>query len=58
MKLSEYRALARKDLKGNWNWAAGLILIAVVISLVVAWLTSELCDVLLILASPAEDWQF
>lgn len=47
IKLSEYRALARKDLKGNWNWAAGLILIAVVISLVVAWLTSELCDVVL-----------
>lgn len=47
MKLSEYRALARKDLKGNWNWAAGLILIAVVISLVVAWLTPELGDVLL-----------
>lgn len=47
MKLSEYRALARKDLKGNWNWAAGLILIAVVISLVVAWLASELGSVLL-----------
>lgn len=47
MNLSEYRASARKDLKGNWNWAAGLILIAVVISLVVAWLASELGSVLL-----------
>ena len=47
MKLSEYRALARKDLKSDWNWAAGLILIAVVISLVAAWLTPELGDVLL-----------
>lgn len=51
MNLSELRADARKSLAGNWNWAALLTFLAVIISCAVSLLQDDLGNILFALLS-------
>ena len=51
MNLSELRAEARKSLAGNWNWAALLTLLSIVIGVVIRYLLDDLSQPLIDLLS-------
>lgn len=51
MNLSELRAEARKSLAGNWNWAALLTLLLIVIGAVIRYLLDDLSQPLIDLLS-------
>lgn len=51
MNLAELRASARKSLAGNWNWAALLTFLAVIISCAVSLLQDDLGNILFALLS-------
>ena len=51
MNLSELRAEARKSLAGNWNWAALLTLLSIVIGAVIRYLLDDLSQPLIDLLS-------
>lgn len=51
MNLSELRAEARKSLAGNWNWAALLTLLLIVIGVVIRYLLDDLSQPLIDLLS-------
>lgn len=51
MNLAELRAEARKSLAGNWNWAALLTLLSIVIGVVIRYLLDDLGQPLIDLLS-------
>lgn len=51
MNLAELRAEARKSLAGNWNWAALLTLLLIVIGVVIRYLLDDLSQPLIDLLS-------